>query len=350
MINSAPFFSIIIPAYNSEKTIQRAVYSIVRQNFHSYELIVIDDGSIEQTFAICTKMSTEFPEIKLFSKPNGGVSSARNYGLDKSSGEYIIFLDADDVMLQGSLNSIYEIIKKEKTPDLILCDVNANYLKNKNQNLVSTDIIKPQLENYDNSSAVKFSALLFSEKYASKKYGMDYAFMRMPVSKAYRRQTIVENNIRFDEKIYRFEDGFFNLHILLKAKSIVRTNLVAYDYVKTDSGSGKPRENIVAEDQYKINTIDNFLENQKNSELIYLKNFYYLELLCEQVIDLIRLNKTSSEIKNNLKQGIFRIKIRVNDLRYAKLNKILIYILFKLHCYNILISVLKLRLILKGGL
>ncbi len=109
MIKSAPFFSIIIPAYNSEETIQRAVYSIVHQNFHNYELIVVDDGSTDQTFAICTKMSTEFPEIKLFSKPNGGVSSARNYGLDKSSGEYIIFLDADDVMPQGSLNFIYEI-------------------------------------------------------------------------------------------------------------------------------------------------------------------------------------------------------------------------------------------------
>lgn len=350
MIKSAPFFSIIIPAYNSEKTIQRAIYSIIHQNFHSYELIVIDDGSTDQTFAICTKMSTEFPEIKLFSKPNGGVSSARNYGLKKANGEYVIFLDADDVMLQGSLNSIYEIAKKEKNPDLILCDVKANYRKNNNQNLILNNLKKPQLENCDGSSVVSFSALLFSEKYAVKKYKMNYAFMRMPVSKAYRRQLIVDNNIYFDEKIYRFEDGFFNLHVLLKAKSIVRTDLVAYDYEKTDSGSGKPRKNIIAEDRYKIKTIDNFLENQRIPELIYLKNFYYLELLCEQIIDLIRLGKASSEIKNNLKQGIFRIKIKVGDFQYVKLNKILIYILFKLRWYNMLILTLRLRLILKGGL
>ena len=302
MIKSAPFFSVIIPAYNSGKTIQRAVNSIVHQNFHSYELLVVDDGSTDQTFNICEKISLEHPEVKIFSKPNGGVSSARNYGLNKANGEYIIFLDADDVMLQDSLNSIYEIAKKEKTPDLILCDVKANYLKTKNQNLALHNLKNPQIENYDNSSAVSFSALLFSEKYAVKKHKMNYAFMRMPVSKAYRRRLIVDNNIYFDEKIYRFEDGFFNLHVLLKAKSIIRTDLVAYDYEKTDSGSGKPRKNIIAEDQYKIKTIDNFLENQKNSELIYLKNFYYLELLCEQVIDLIRLGKASSEIKNNLKQ------------------------------------------------
>lgn len=350
MIKSAPFFSVIIPAYNSGKTIQRAVNSIVHQNFHSYELVVVDDGSTDQTFNICEKISLEHPEVKIFSKPNGGVSSARNYGLNKANGEYIIFLDADDVMLQDSLNSIYGIAKKEKTPDLILCDVKANYLKTKNQNLALHNLKNPQIENYDNSSAVSFSALLFSEKYAVKKHKMNYAFMRMPVSKAYRRRLIVDNNIYFDEKIYRFEDGFFNLHVLLKAKSIIRTDLVAYDYEKTDSGSGKPRKNIIAEDQYKIKTIDNFLENQKNSELIYLKNFYYLELLCEQVIDLIRLGKASSEIKNNLKQGIFRIKIKFDDFQYVKLNKILIYILFKLRWYNMLILTLRLRLTLKGGL
>ncbi len=343
MTEAAPIFSIIIPAYNVSETICRAVSSVTDQNFQSYELIIVDDGSTDDTLKICQKIALENPKIKIFSKPNGGVSSARNYGLDHAVGKYVMFIDADDTMCPDSIDAIYKIIKKTNNPDLILCDVKTNYLKSENDTQL-------KIENYQQPFSTKFSALLFSEKYASKKYKINYRFMRMPVSKAYRREIIVNNNICFDEKIYRFEDGFFNLAVLLSVKNLVRTNLVTYDYIKTNSGSGKPRENIINEDAYKIKTIDDFLSKQNISELNYLKNFYYLELLCEHVIDLIRLQKTSSEIRHNLKQGNFQINIPLFDLRYAKFNKVLTYVLYKLHCYGLLIVMFRLRLMVKGGL
>ena len=94
-----PQVSIIVPIYNVEKYLSKCLESIVNQDFFDYELLLIDDGSPDNSAEICLKFAEKDSRVKYFKKGNGGLSSARNYGIDKSSGRYIVFVDPDDFWL-----------------------------------------------------------------------------------------------------------------------------------------------------------------------------------------------------------------------------------------------------------
>lgn len=98
-----PLISIIVPVYNSENTLNRCVDSILSQTFHDWELLLIDDGSKDSSGDICDEYARKDSRIKVFHKENGGVSSARNYGIKLAKGEWIIFIDSDDYFLLNAL-------------------------------------------------------------------------------------------------------------------------------------------------------------------------------------------------------------------------------------------------------
>ncbi len=97
--------SVIIPAYNAEEFLEECLESLLRQDFQDWEGIVVDDGSTDNTFRIATRYSDTDPRIKVFRKENGGVSAARNFGMEKASGEWITFLDSDDCLYTYSLSA-----------------------------------------------------------------------------------------------------------------------------------------------------------------------------------------------------------------------------------------------------
>jgi glycosyltransferase involved in cell wall biosynthesis len=103
-----PFFSIVIPLYNKEKYIKRAVDSVLEQDFDSFELIVVDDGSSDSSAKIASHSND--PRLRLVRKENQGEGLARNTGIDESIGKWIVFLDADDMWLEKHLSIIKEII------------------------------------------------------------------------------------------------------------------------------------------------------------------------------------------------------------------------------------------------
>jgi len=105
-------FSIIIPTYNREKVINRALNSVIEQDFRDWEVIVVDDGSKDNTKKVLKKYLSKYKNIKYFYKKNGGVGSARNYGIDKAIGEYCVFLDSDDTLTRGALSIINNQIEK----------------------------------------------------------------------------------------------------------------------------------------------------------------------------------------------------------------------------------------------
>lgn len=98
--------SIIVPVYNAEKTLRQCVESILNQEFKNFELLLIDDGSKDNSPAICDYYSEKDERVKVFHKPNGGVSSARNLGLDNARGEWIAFVDSDDHISEGYFEDI----------------------------------------------------------------------------------------------------------------------------------------------------------------------------------------------------------------------------------------------------
>lgn len=109
-MNKFPLISVIVPAYNAEKWIVECIQSVKNQTYTNWELIVVNDGSTDQTLNIACDLAKSCKKIKVISTPNEGVCKARNRGIEAAQGEYIMFLDADDVLLPHSISVLYEQI------------------------------------------------------------------------------------------------------------------------------------------------------------------------------------------------------------------------------------------------
>ena len=102
-MNTTPKISVIVPVYNTEKYLHHCIDSILSQTFTDFELLLIDDGSKDSSGAICDEYAAKDNRVRVFHKENGGVSSARNLGLDNATGEWIAFVDADDYLAPSYL-------------------------------------------------------------------------------------------------------------------------------------------------------------------------------------------------------------------------------------------------------
>lgn len=113
--------SVIVPVYNTEKYLKRCLDSLVNQTLKDIEIIIINDGSTDNSQVIIDEYSKKYPNIKGYKKENGGMSSARNMGLTKTNGEYIAFVDSDDYIDNDALKKMYEKVKN-KNLDIVVCD------------------------------------------------------------------------------------------------------------------------------------------------------------------------------------------------------------------------------------
>ena len=113
-------FSIIIPVYNVERYIDNCIQSIISQTFHNYELLLIDDGSTDNSYQCCCRYSKENKQIKVFHTENRGASAARNFGIDQASGQYILFIDSDDFLKNIHALELIEQRISEYEEDTIL--------------------------------------------------------------------------------------------------------------------------------------------------------------------------------------------------------------------------------------
>lgn len=104
-------FSIIVPVYNVRKYVTECIESILKQSYDNYEVLLINDGSTDGSGDICEKYTVKNKKIKVFHKKNGGLSSARNFGLEKATGDYVVFVDSDDYIAPWSLSEFYKVLK-----------------------------------------------------------------------------------------------------------------------------------------------------------------------------------------------------------------------------------------------
>lgn len=145
-----PKVSVIVPVYKAEKYLRRCVDSILAQTFTDFEVLLIDDGSPDRSGEICDEYANNYSQIRVFHKENGGVSSARQCGIDNAQGEYTIHVDPDDWIESNMLEELY-IKAKKKNADIVICDFYFEY-KNRQEykmqrpiNLINGDIIKQVL-------------------------------------------------------------------------------------------------------------------------------------------------------------------------------------------------------------
>lgn len=113
--------SVIVPIYNVEKYLNKCIESIINQSYSNLEIILVDDGSKDSSGIMCDSYILKDKRIKVIHKENGGLSDARNVGLDKAKGEYIVFIDSDDWIDEKMIEILYNIIKKNNS-DISICD------------------------------------------------------------------------------------------------------------------------------------------------------------------------------------------------------------------------------------
>lgn len=113
--------TVIIPVYNVEKYLERCINSVIKQSYSELEIILVDDGSTDKSYEICKKFALKDSRIKVFHKSNGGLSSARNFGLKMSLGKYIVFIDSDDYISSEMISVLYDALT-ESNSDLAICD------------------------------------------------------------------------------------------------------------------------------------------------------------------------------------------------------------------------------------
>ena len=196
-----PKISIIVPVYNAERCLHRCIDSILAPTFRDFELLLIDDGSKDNSGYICDEYAEKDERVKVWHKENGGVSSARNVGLDNARGEWVTFADSDD-WLESNAFAYYDELTNKHTFDYLYCGYYLN------------DI--PEISDIEGN----FDILNFLNKSEFDKlwYGL------------YSRLVIKDNNIRFNETITLSEDKLFNYQFLKYCCQVYCAKVAFYHY------------------------------------------------------------------------------------------------------------------------
>lgn len=222
--NQVPLVSIIVPVYNAEKYLNRCIDSILSQTMTDFELLLIDDGSKDNSGRICDEYSEKNARVRVFHKPNGGVSSARNLGLDNAKGKWITFVDADD---RCSCNYLEHLLSKvDDDTDLII-----SYA-------VICDSTGEKAEVYPEYrvNATNFERLFVDS---------DMHWHTSPWAKLYRASIIYENSLRFNEMMHIGEDADFLFSFMLITDKIYVSSDTDYYYTCDVSGSLTKRINTI---------------------------------------------------------------------------------------------------------
>ena len=212
-----PLFSVIVPVYNAELTIDRCIKSILEQSTDDFEFILVDDGSEDASLSICEKYSRQDPRIIVYSQRNSGVSSARNKGIELSSGDYLVFVDSDDYI---EINYLRNFIT-DNMPDMIIGGYKLDDADGNELNIIS----------YATESLTAKK-----DKYALYKSFIEGKFNTV-WGKAFKRVFLSDGDVFFNDEIDMGEDTLFVVKFLKRTSSIMIIDNSAYHYVNQTKGS-----------------------------------------------------------------------------------------------------------------
>lgn len=204
--------SIVIPIYKVEKYLDKCVESVVNQSYKNLEIILVDDGSPDNCPEICDEWAKKDKRIKVIHKENGGLSDARNFGIEVATGEYLMFLDSDDSLDLSTCEKLLKLIKGNDV-DFSMCDCK----------LVYED--KTDEETLYEITTKKF----FGDDVMDQLYYRSIPYLMIPCAKLYKKH--IFNNIRYPKG--RFHEDEFVIHeVLYNSKSFAYTNEQLYLYLQ----------------------------------------------------------------------------------------------------------------------
>lgn len=257
--------SIVIPVYNAAVTLEKCLESVCRQTFDCFEVVCVNDGSADKSLSILERIAKSHNNIKIISKKNAGVSDARNTGISYASGDYITFIDSDDV------------VKTDYLASLVKC------LNNSNCQLVCSG-----LKDFQCDLEIVHSVILDDDHYVFTNETSLLAFLQTPlntspVCKLYDRDIIERSGLRFNPELRLGEDRDFNLRYFMHCDRVVTTSYCGYLYRKDVGGSlthrPRPKNQFEADYEALMLKKELFLKNNcfGNAAKAFIgKEMYYL--------------------------------------------------------------------------
>lgn len=210
--------SVIMPVYKTEEShLRKAIESVINQSYRELEIVLVDDGSPDQCGAICDTYAETDNRVRVIHKKNGGVSSARNCGLETVTGDYIFFVDSDDTLEENAIEILFSITKTANS-DITIC--NCRHVKENNKGDTNCDAEQRCLKTVESSEAVKnlsYNVHVFKELEPTAVWG-----------KLYKKSAI--QNLRFNENMNIGEDFVFNYFANCNSRVVTYCNLKLYNY------------------------------------------------------------------------------------------------------------------------
>lgn len=328
-----PKVSIIVPVYNVEKYIKKCLDSLVNQTLKDIEIIVVNDGSPDNSQKIVDKYIKKYPKkVKAYIKENGGLGSARNYGIEKSTSDYLMFVDSDDYIELNMVELLYKKVNNTNA-DMAICrlfSVNEDY-----------KII-------DTSSFINNKTCKNNLKYI--------LFNNVSVwNRIYKKDIIINNNLEFRSGIW-YEDIDFVLKYLTLTQNVEIVDVPLYNYL-IRSGSIMNNKNVLKnlDILLSFDEIIKFL-NEHNKFKKYYKEVEFLAIYHIYICGLTRVinikcnrkskNKVIKEFNNYINQNFPKWKknIYLNELDKRKK---MVYILLNIKQYWLLSLLFKIKLCIK---
>lgn len=285
-MNNNPKISIIVPVYNVEQYLPRCIYSILNQSFADFELLLIDDGSKDKSGAICDEYAAKDSRIRVFHKENGGVSSARNIGLENARGEWLSFIDGDDVITEGYFN----IRQEHEGVDVII----------KPYSVVNAD---GRVTCHNNELSILTGKDKIFRYYVQKRNNALW-------DKIIKRKTI--GTKRFNTNVSIGEDFLFFLSVLPNVKSIAFDDTGSYRYFLRQ-GSAMQSVDIKRRIEILWQNIDNVKSFTNTDDLRLLqKGIVYKSYV-------LLLYRLRDELDDN---GRLKLKTLLKEMKYSDLKYI----------------------------
>lgn len=297
--------SIIVPIYNVEFYLEKCLDSIINQTYREIEIILINDGSSDDSKAICEKYESIDNRIRLINSVNKGVSSARNTGLEVSNGKYILFIDPDDWMEENMIEKLYTNLVKTNS-DISVC----NYYEVNNGNKYSNNLL--------------IERVFDTEKFLY--YSLDERYFRGYLwNKLYCRHVIFcdNNHIKFDKNIHMCEDLLFNYKVALNSSKICYTDDKLYNYLQ--------RENSALSSQFNMKEASRLLifkelidvASKYNNKLVQQISFEYVSAAIDIKYKMTKNKGLSYKVKIKLNTIINKnIMMGLKSQEYSLLRKL----------------------------
>lgn len=298
--------SIIVPIYNSENTLNKCVKSILSQSYKYLEVILINDGSTDESLKICEKFGLEDVRVIVINKERLGVSAARNVGIKVATGKYIQFVDADDYIDCNMTQILYENIDKNNA-DIVICGYNK---------INGDNVVKKTPNNYAIERLFNFKDC-FTELYRN-------AFFNATWNKLYRKEKIKTG---FNETISMGEDLLFNLSYISDCDkiSVINKNLYNYNVSSQESLVCQYNNKLFKTEAMLHNEVQKFFKNSFDSDNfcdineVFAKEVYYylkkLVILSDEVKE-IKLKKIKSCFEDEfVKNMLYNVNLSDNQIK-----------------------------------